>query len=183
MPAEKRRVCSPEEHETQTSNACRIPTRSGLELGATITRPTADGKFPVLVWYDPYRSGADGVPGPMALYFARRGYAFVNLNVRGTGNSQGISMVAMNALPPFKEAVGAQWSELWRQRLEQSEPYLLKWIAHQVEDEYWAVGSIAGHYHQIRAASLTAHPPRLPPGGHGLALQKRPPHPPQCHWL
>lgn len=242
MPAEKRRVCSPEEHETQTSNTCRIPTRSGLELGATITRPTAEGKFPVLVWYDPYRSGADGIPGPMALYFARRGYAFVNLNVRGTGNSQGVSkdeylaeetqdgydavewlaaqswssgrvgqlgssysgfntlqvaalappalkaiapsyftdrrytddchykggclrgyydmltyglnMVAMNALPPFKEAVGAQWSALWRQRLEQSEPYLLKWIEHQLEDEYWAVGSIAGHYHKIQAAAL-----------------------------
>ena len=242
MPAAKRRVCSPEEHQIQTSNACRVPTRSGLELGATLTRPTGEGRFPVLVWYDPYRSGADGAASSMAQYFARRGYVYVNLNVRGTGNSQGVSrdeymveetqdgydavewlasqpwssgrvgqlgssysgfntlqvaalappalkaiapayftdrrytddchykggclrgyydmltyglsMVAMNALPPFKEAVGAAWSALWRQRLEESEPYLLKWIEHQVEDEYWAVGSIAGQYDRIKAASL-----------------------------
>ena len=60
----------------------------------------------------------------------------------------GLSMVAMNALPPFPAAVGNHWSDLWRQRLEQSEPYLLKWLAHQTEDDYWSVGSIAGHYHK-----------------------------------
>ena len=91
MPPAKRAVCSPAEHETQTTNTCRVPTRSGLELGATLTRPTAPGRFPVLVWYDPYRSGADGTASSMAQYFARRGYVFVNLNVRGTGNSQGVS--------------------------------------------------------------------------------------------
>ncbi len=242
MTTEKRDIYSAKEYEFQASNRYRVPTRSGVELGATITRPTADGRFPALVWYDPYRSGIDGNPGAMARYFARRGYAFVNLNVRGTGNSQGLSfdeymleetqdgydaiewlaaqpwsnrkvgmlgasysgfntlqvaamgppalkaiapayftdrrytddchykggclrgyydmltyglsMVAMNALPPFPEAVGAQWSALWQQRLEQSEPYLLKWIQHPVEDDYWAVGSIAGHYHKIQAATL-----------------------------
>jgi len=242
MAAKRHAICSPAEHEIQTTNTCRVPTRSGLELGATLTRPSSPGRFPVLVWYDPYRSGADGTASAMAQYFARRGYVFANLNVRGTGNSQGVSrdeymieetqdgydavewlasqswssgrvgqlgssysgfntlqvaalappalkaiapayftdrrytddchykggclrgyydmltyglsMVAMNALPPFKEAVGAQWSALWQERLEESEPYLLKWIEHQVEDEYWAVGSIAGQYHQIKAASL-----------------------------
>jgi putative CocE/NonD family hydrolase len=238
----QRNICSAKEHTIQVSNSYRVPTRSGVELGATITRPATAGKFPVLVWYDPYRSGADGHPSPMARYFARRGYAFVNLNVRGTGNSQGVSkdeytveetqdgydaiawlaeqpwssgkvgmlgasysgfntlqvaatpppalkaiapayftdrrytddchykggclrgyydmltyglnMVAMNALPPFKEAVGEQWSALWQARLEESEPYLLKWLAHPVEDDYWAVGSIAGQYHQIKAATM-----------------------------
>jgi hypothetical protein len=242
MAANNRDICSAKEHQFQVSNRYRVPTRSGVELGATITRPTTAGKFPVVVWYDPYRSGADGEPTPMARYFARRGYAFVNLNVRGTGNSQGFStdeytleesqdgyeaigwlaeqpwssgkvgmlgasysgfntlqvaalappalkaiapayftdrrytddchykggclrgyydmltyglnMVAMNALPPFREAVGAEWSSLWQMRLEQSEPYLLKWLAHPVEDAYWAVGSIAGHYHQIKAATM-----------------------------
>jgi hypothetical protein len=242
MMTNKRDIYSAKEYEFQVSNRYRIPTRSGLELGATITRPTADGRFPVLVWYDPYRSGADGSASPMARYFARRGYVFVNLNVRGTGNSQGVSrdeyeveetqdgydaigwlaeqpwssgkvgmlgasysgfntlqtaamappalkaiapayftdrrytddchykggclrgyydmltyglsMVAMNALPPFRDAVGAQWSDLWERRLEESEPYLLKWIQHPIEDDYWAVGSIAGHYHNIRAATM-----------------------------
>lgn len=242
MTTDKRNLCSAKEHTFQVSNGYRIPTRDGLELGATITRPAASGKFPVLVWYDPYRSAADGQPGPMARYFARRGYAFVNLNARGTGNSQGVStdeytaeetqdgydaitwlagqpwssgkvgmagssysgfntlqvaatappalkaiapayftdrrytddchykggclrgyydmltyglnMVAMNGLPPFTEAVGGQWSALWQTRLEESEPYLLKWLAHQVEDDYWGVGSIAGQYHQIKAAAM-----------------------------
>ncbi len=91
MTTNKRNIHSAKEHPFQVSNSYRIPTSSGLELGATITRPTTQGKFPALIWYDPYRSGADGQPDPMARYFARQGYAFVNLNVRGTGNSQGIS--------------------------------------------------------------------------------------------
>lgn len=230
MDIRKREICSAKEYDIQTSNRYRIPT-GGIELGATITRPVADGKFPALVWYDPYRSGSDGAAGPMAPYFARRGYAFAYLNARGTGNSEGVSrdeymaeetddgynaiawlaeqpwssgrvgmlgtsysgfttlqvaalappalkaiapayftdrrytddchykggrlrgyydmltyglgMVARNALPPFREAVGERWSDLWQQRLKESEPYLLKWISHPVEDGYWAVGSIA----------------------------------------
>lgn len=31
MPADKRRTCSPEEHQIQTSNTCRVPTRSGVD--------------------------------------------------------------------------------------------------------------------------------------------------------
>ncbi len=242
MPDDKREVCSAEAYEVQASNRYRIPTSSGIELGATITRPTASGKFPALMWYDPYRSGSDGEASSMARYFVRRGYVFVNLNVRGTGNSQGVStdeytveetqdgcdaiawlagqswstgrmgmlgasysgfnalqvaaaappalkaiapayftdrrytddchykggclrgyfdmltyglgMVARNALPPFREAVGEAWSDLWQQRLKESEPYLLKWIQHQVEDDYWSVGSIAGHTHNIQAATF-----------------------------
>lgn len=91
MTRNKRDIYSAKEHDFQVSNRYRVPTRSGIELGATITRPTSEGRFPALVWYDPYRRGADGIADPMARYFARRGYAFVNLNVRGTGNSQGVS--------------------------------------------------------------------------------------------
>jgi putative CocE/NonD family hydrolase len=238
----KRSVYSAEQHEIRTSNRLRIPVCDGSVLGATVIRPDADGRFPVLVWYDPYRSGSDGRPTPMSAYFARRGYVFVYLNVRGTGNSEGysvdeytepetrdgaeaiewladqpwssgsvgmlgasysgfntlqvaalappslkaiapayftdrrytddchykggclrgyydmltygLSMVGMNALPPFPEAVGASWSSIWTGRLEKSEPYLLKWLEHQIEDDYWAVGSIIAHYHKIKAAAF-----------------------------
>ena len=68
--------------------------------------------------------------------------------------SYGLWMVARNALPPFREAVGSEWSDLWGRRLEESEPYLLKWIQHPVEDDYWAVGSIVGQYHHIQAATM-----------------------------
>lgn len=238
----RRGVCSPAAHNIQTSNQYRIPVSSGVILGATITRPTDNGRFPILIWYDPYRSCVDGKPDDKARYFAQRGYAFVYLNVRGTGNSSGfstdeytlhetqdgvdaikwlaqqpwasgkvgmhgasysgfntlqvaaeapselkaiapayftdrrytddchykggclrgyydmmaygLSMVGMNGLPPLPEAVGAEWSELWQTRLEKCEPYLLKWLSHQTEDDYWAIGSIAGHYHKIKAASM-----------------------------
>ncbi|MEM7539600.1 MAG: CocE/NonD family hydrolase [Chloroflexota bacterium] len=241
----KRNIFSAAQYNIQSSNHYRIPTSSGVILGATIAQPAnapPHERFPAIVWYDPYRTGMDGLPNAMARYFAERGYAFVNLNVRGTGNSEGystdeytehetqdgadaiewlaaqswcngnvgmlgasysgfntlqvaalappalkaiapayftdrrytddchykggclrgyydmltygLSMVAMNAMPPMRKAVGGEWSELWQARLEKSEPYLLKWLAHQVEDAYWAVGSIAGHYDDIKAASF-----------------------------
>lgn len=226
--------------DTMVDGAVRIPTRSGLELGAIVTRPAAAGQYPALVWYDPYRAAWDGNAGAAAQYFAARGYAFVNLHARGSGNSSGVSvdeytaaetddgvdaigwlaeqgwctgsvgmlgasysgftclqvaalappalkaiapayftdrrytddchykggclrgyydtltyglgMVAANALPPHPRAVGGVWAERWRERLEGSEPYLLKWLAHPVEDEYWAQGSVIGRYDQIQAA-------------------------------
>jgi putative CocE/NonD family hydrolase len=242
MALDDRGICSPDTHEIEVSNRYRIPTSSGISLGATISRPTAEGVFPALVLYDPWRNGIDGSANAIARYYASRGYAFVNLNVRGTGNSEGfstdeytveetqdgydaiewlarqlwcsgkvgmfgasysgfttlqvaalappalraiapayftdrrytddchykggclrgyydtleygVSMVAENALPPCRDAVGARWSELWRQRLEHGEPYLLKWIGRQVEDEYWAVGSVAGRCDRIQAAAM-----------------------------
>src|SRR2546421_96548 len=79
-------------YELAVDSAVRIPTRSGVELGATVTRPRAAGRFPALVWYDPYRMAWDGSPGAAAQYFAARGYAFVNLHARGSGNSSGLSV-------------------------------------------------------------------------------------------
>jgi hypothetical protein len=61
-------------------------------------------------------------------------------------------MVAANALPPHPRAAGSRWAEIWGRRLEESEPYLLPWLAHPVEDEYWAQGSVIGQYDRIRCA-------------------------------
>jgi putative CocE/NonD family hydrolase len=90
-----------------------VRMRDGVELGVKITRPDAEGKFPAIVSYNPYRSlsrsvspagyeyiganmgAADAkVPGDPRLYpeyFAERGYAMVEFDVRGTGNSGGFS--------------------------------------------------------------------------------------------
>ena len=78
MITEKREIYSAKAYEFEICNTHRIPTRGGIELGATVTRPTASGN-PVLLSYDPYRRGADGTASPnevrglMARYFARRG--------------------------------------------------------------------------------------------------------------
>jgi uncharacterized protein len=234
------RISSPATHESAIDFGLRIPTRSGVELGATMTRPREDGRYPALVWYDPYRAAWDGNVGGMARYFAERGYLFVNLHVRGTGNSDGVSrdeympeetrdgyeaiewlaaqpwcsgsvgmlgasysgftclqvaalappslkaiapayftdrrytddchykggclrgyydvltyglgMVAANALPPHPKAVGPRWAEIWARRLEENEPYLLNWLAHPLEDDYWAQGSVIGRYDRIQCA-------------------------------
>ncbi len=234
------RTGSPAAYDCDVDFTVRIPVSSGVELGATMVRPRTQERCPALVWYDPYRAAWDGSLHARARYFAERGYAFVNLHSRGTGNSEGVSrdeyaaeetqdgydavewlaaqswcsgsvgilgasysgftalqvaaqappslkaiapayftdrrytddchykggclrgyydtltyglaMVAMNALPPHPQAVGAKWAQMWRQRLEESEPYLLQWLAHPTEDAYWAQGSVVGQYDRIRAA-------------------------------
>lgn len=77
--------------EIEAGFSVRVPTRSGVELGATVTRPRSEEQFPALVWYDPYRAAWNGSVGAAARYFASRGYVFVNLHARGTGNSEGVS--------------------------------------------------------------------------------------------
>ena len=63
----------------------RIPMRDGVELATDITIPQAEGKFPVIIVRTPYGKG-DGEEGADN---ARRGYAFVIQDCRGTGNSDG----------------------------------------------------------------------------------------------
>lgn len=62
----------------------------------------------------------------------------------------GIWMVGMNAAPPYPELVGGKWHELWMERLEKSEPWLLSWIEHQVQGPFWKSGSVAGKYDQVQ---------------------------------
>lgn len=75
----------------------RVPMRDGVELALKITRPDAEGKFPCIMEYNPYRrikkplaDYHDEYP-PVIPYLAERGYIVVQFDVRGTGNSGGIS--------------------------------------------------------------------------------------------
>ena len=87
------------EYEVRLDRRVRVPMRDGVELAAVVVRPRAEGRFPAIMSYNPYRwlrqvkdtcSDAtynhrwDGPP-----YFAQRGYAVVYFDVRGTGNSGG----------------------------------------------------------------------------------------------
>jgi len=217
-----------------------IPMRDGTRLSADLIRPEAEGRFPALIEYHPYRKD-DGSRGGhnVHYYLAERGFVGVRLDVRGTGGSEGIntdeyvpqeqqdgydavewvavqswsngnvgmfgtsyggftsiqvamqqpphlkaiapmyatddrytddchytpggsmrmyydvgtyggSMVAMNALPPLPELAGERWAELWKQRLERNEPYLLAWLKHQVDGPYWRAASLRPAYDRIR---------------------------------
>ncbi|MEH2545580.1 putative acyl esterase [Bradyrhizobium sp. AZCC 2262] len=71
-----------------------IPLASGLTLGARLWRPAdAEGvPVPALVDYHPYRSSDGSALADEGIYasLAARGYACVKLDVRGTGNSEGL---------------------------------------------------------------------------------------------
>lgn len=81
-----------------------VPGTGGVTLHARITRPMGEGPFPVIVQDTPYTApgcntmfydGAIEPPvggcgeGTFEREFARRGYAYVHADLRGTGDSDG----------------------------------------------------------------------------------------------
>ncbi len=61
-----------------------------------------------------------------------------------------LSMVAMNALPPHPESMQADRTSTWQQRLEGNPPWIIEWLRHQTEDEYWHQGSLKVDYGSIK---------------------------------
>jgi putative CocE/NonD family hydrolase len=59
-----------------------------------------------------------------------------------------LRMVAMNALPTVVERGGADWAARWEEHLA-SPPWLLEWLSHQLEDDYWLQGSLKADYSAI----------------------------------
>lgn len=51
-------------------------------------------------------------------------------------------MVAMNALPPVPEVFGDGWREEWHRRVEETPPWLLRWLTEQTDGPYWRHGSV-----------------------------------------
>jgi putative CocE/NonD family hydrolase len=64
----------------------------------------------------------------------------------------GLSMVAMNALPPSREALGPDWAAAWDDHLA-AEPWLMAWLEHQTWDPYWQHGSLCTSYESVQAAA------------------------------
>ncbi|MDX1688854.1 MAG: CocE/NonD family hydrolase [Candidatus Promineifilaceae bacterium] len=64
----------------------KIPLRDGVRLNATLYRPQADEPTPAIFTLTPYI--ADSYH-ERAYYFARNGYAFLLVDCRGRGNSEG----------------------------------------------------------------------------------------------
>ena len=73
----------------------RIPMPDGVTLAADLHLPEATDtgrKFPAIIEYTPYHKNNNWVYGPRASrypYFASHGYVFVNVDIRGTGDSEG----------------------------------------------------------------------------------------------
>jgi putative CocE/NonD family hydrolase len=68
---------------------CRVPMRDGVRLSADVYLPAGDkGPWPAILLRTPYQKAQLAV-AEGALYFAKRGYAFVAMDVRGRGDSDG----------------------------------------------------------------------------------------------
>ncbi len=75
-----------------------ITMSDGIEVSVRIYRPDGDGPFPTLFAASPYRYDNDDVPPTMVFFwhevgpihwYVDRGYAYVHLDVRGSGRSGG----------------------------------------------------------------------------------------------
>ncbi|MEP6297441.1 MAG: CocE/NonD family hydrolase, partial [Ilumatobacter sp.] len=90
--AEQRLVIDrPNEDGTVTTGFDYIETRDGTTLGAYIVLPgpVEDGPYPTVVEYSGYSPSNPGQGAGFATLFSALGYAYVGVNVRGTGCSGG----------------------------------------------------------------------------------------------
>ncbi|MET7569612.1 CocE/NonD family hydrolase [Streptomyces sp. NPDC005492] len=64
------------------------------------------------------------------------------------------TMLAFVARPPDPAYAGLVWRDMWLERLEQIDPFIHTWLAHQIRDDYWKHGSVREDYGAIGAAVL-----------------------------
>ncbi len=82
------RAVTPPVHEIVVERHAKIRMRDGVQLDATVWRPTAAGRYPVIL----ERTGYElmGRCAVNAEYYARRGYVCVGQNTRGSHASDGV---------------------------------------------------------------------------------------------
>ncbi len=117
----------------------KIPLRDGVKLNANVYRPkTMTATLPVILTMTPYTADNGHTT---ASYFARNGYVFAVVDVRGRGNSEG-------AFDPFVQEVNDGYD-------------VVEWLARQP----WSNGKVAmwgGSYAGSNQwAALKAFPPHL----------------------
>ncbi|MBV7329867.1 CocE/NonD family hydrolase [Chloroflexi bacterium TSY] len=62
------------------------------------------------------------------------------------------TMLCYNASPPDPRVVGNRWRDLWRQRLEQTPPFVEAWFERQRRDAFWKHGSVCEDFAAIECA-------------------------------
>jgi hypothetical protein len=63
-----------------------------------------------------------------------------------------VAQIAMNAMPPKVEYAKGDWAKHWKERLEQTPPWLIEWLKHQTDGPYWRSGSLAPDYTRLTCA-------------------------------
>ena len=89
----------------------RVPLRDGSTLSANLVRPAAR-PAPVIVMRTPY--GKSGEPqAKRAAVFARGGYAFASVDVRGRGDSDGVFEPYRNDGPDGADVIAWAAAQDW----------------------------------------------------------------------
>jgi predicted acyl esterase len=86
------------EHQMKTEKGVTVAMRDGIRISLAVYRPEGEGPFPTLFAASPYQYEMDEVPayplflwretGPVEWY-VEQGYAYVHMDVRGAGKSEG----------------------------------------------------------------------------------------------
>ncbi|GAA2612901.1 CocE/NonD family hydrolase [Streptomyces axinellae] len=66
------------------------------------------------------------------------------------------TMFAYATCPPDPAVVGDRWREMWHERLEHTEPWVLEWLRHQRRDSYWRHASVCEDYQAVRCPVLAS---------------------------
>ncbi len=63
-------------------------------------------------------------------------------------------MLAYSSRPPDPDIVGADWREIWRERLDRQPLLIETWLKHQRRDAYWRRASVCEDFGAVKAAIL-----------------------------
>ncbi|SCE46296.1 CocE/NonD family hydrolase [Streptomyces sp. OspMP-M43] len=233
-------------HAVTEEKHVTIPMADGARLSARIWRPTSSDTEPVpaILEYIPYRKNdltapRDSIHHP---YIAGHGYACVRVDIRGSGESDGVlvdeyleeeqtdaeavlawlaeqpwcdgatgmmgiswgafatlqvaarrppslraiciasftddryaddmhylggamlsdnlaeagTMFAYATCPPDPAVVGDRWREMWEERLQAAEPWILEWLRHPQRDAYWRHASLSENYSALDCPVLAS---------------------------
>ncbi len=63
-------------------------------------------------------------------------------------------MTVCNALPPVPAVFGGGWFDEWCARIDQHEPWILRWLREQTDGPYWRHGSLRPGYERIACPTM-----------------------------
>lgn len=63
-------------------------------------------------------------------------------------------MAAITVLPPVPSVFGDGWRDEWQRRIDECEPWLLRWLEEQTDGPYWRHGSLRPEYERIACPTL-----------------------------
>ncbi|WP_327268853.1 CocE/NonD family hydrolase [Streptomyces sp. NBC_01218] len=66
------------------------------------------------------------------------------------------TMFAYATCPPDPRIVGNHWRDMWHERLDAAEPWILDWLRHPRRDGYWRHASLSEEYSALRCPVLAS---------------------------